>query len=104
MPSAPFAGPWREAAMNDLRERLIQLEPLSEERNQKLQQEVKIMFEPKLSRWEKVYWGLSAAGSAFFAVCALAVMFAPAEPRVRALWGVLGVVNALAAGFILRGL
>jgi hypothetical protein len=48
-----------------------------------------------------VYWGLSVAGSTTFALCALVIaLFAPVEMSVRALWGSLGAVNALAAVFI----
>ena len=50
--------------MSEFRKRLIDLEPMSEERNQKLREEIKIMFEPKLTRFEMVYWGLSVAGEA----------------------------------------
>ena len=91
--------------MSEFRKRLIDLEPMSAERNEKLRQEIKIMFEPKLSRFEMVYWGLSVAGSAFFAFCALIiVLFAPVETPVRALWGSLGALNAFVAVFILFGL
>lgn len=91
--------------MSEFRKRLIDLEPMSEERNEKLRQEIKTMFEPKLTRFEMIYWGLSVAGSAVFALCALIiVLFAPVETPVRALWGSLGVLNALVAVFILLGL
>ena len=91
--------------MSEFRKRLIDLEPMSEERNQKLREEIKIMFEPKLTRFEMVYWGLSVAGSAFFALCALVIaLFAPVEMSVRVLWGSLGALNALAAVFILLAL
>jgi hypothetical protein len=91
--------------MSELRQRLIDLEPMSEERNQKLRQEIKIMFEPKLSRFEMVYWGLSVAGSTVFALGALIiVLFAPVETPVRVLWGSLGAFNALVAVFIFLGL
>ena len=63
------------------------------------------MFEPKLSRFEMVYWGLSVAGSTVFALGALViVLFAPVETPVRALWGSLGAFNALVAIFILLAL
>ena len=91
--------------MSEFRKRLIDLEPMNEERNEKLRQEIKTMFEPKLSRFEMVYWGMSVAGSTFFAFCALViVLFAPVETPVRALWGSLGALNALAAVFILLAL
>ena len=91
--------------MSDFRRRLIELEPMSDERNQKLREEIKTMFEPKLTRFEMVYWGLSVAGSAFFALCALIIaLFAPVEMSVRMLWGSLGALNAAAAVFIALGL
>lgn len=91
--------------MSEFRKRLIDLEPMSEERNQKLRQDIKIMFEPKLSRWERVYWGMSVAGSTFFALCALViVLFAPVEVPVRALWSSLGALYALVAVSIFFGL
>lgn len=63
------------------------------------------MFEPKLTRFEMVYWGLSVAGSAFFALGALIiVLFAPVEPQVRMLWGALGAINGAAAVFIVLAL
>lgn len=63
------------------------------------------MFEPKLTRFEMVYWGMSVAGSACFALCALViVLFAPVEMPIRTLWGSLGVLNAVVAVFILVGL
>jgi hypothetical protein len=78
---------------------------MSEQRNQKLRQEIKIMFEPKLTRFEMVYWGLSVAGSTFFALCALIIaVFAPVEMSVRALWGGLGALNVLVAAFIVLAL
>jgi len=91
--------------MSEFRKRLIDLEPMSEERNEKLRQEIKIMFEPKLSRFEMMYWGMSVAGSTFFAFGALViVLFAPVETPVRTLWGSLGALNALGAVFILLAL
>jgi NAD/NADP transhydrogenase beta subunit len=91
--------------MSEFRERLLGLEPMSEERNQQLRQEIKIMFEPKLTRFEMVYWGLSVAGSTLFALSALVIaLFAPVEMSVRALWGSLGAFNALVAVFIVLAL
>lgn len=91
--------------MSEFRKRLIELEPMSEERNQKLRQEIKTMFEPKLTRFEMMYWGVSVAGSTFFALCALILaLFAPVETPVRALWGFLGALNAFVAVFIVFGL
>jgi hypothetical protein len=91
--------------MSEFRQRLVDLESMNPDRNEKLLQEIKNMFEPRLSRFEMVYWGLSVAGSAFFAVCALViVLLAPVETSVRALWGFLGALNALAAIFIFFGL
>src|SRR4051812_34774046 len=102
MPGEPSGRSLREAPMSEFRQRLIDLEPMSELRNEKLRQEIKTMIEPKLTRFEMLYWGLSAAGSAFFAFCALViVLFAPVETPVRALWGSLGALNALVAVFIL---
>ena len=63
------------------------------------------MFEPKLSRFEMVYWGMSVAGSTLFAFCALLIaLFAPVETPVRALWGSLGALNAFGAVFIFLAL
>ena len=91
--------------MSELRQRLIDIEPLSAERNQKLQTEIQAMFEPKLTKWEKIYWGASVAGSTFFALCAAIVVFAPRlDPTTRAIWAALGLGNAAAAAFILRGM
>jgi hypothetical protein len=91
--------------MSEFRKRLIDLEPMSAERNQKLREEIKIMFEPKLTRFEMLYWGVSVAGSTFFALCALVLaLFAPVEMSVRALWGSLGALNAFAAVFIVLAL
>src|SRR5262245_23009058 len=91
--------------MSELRNRLLDIEPLSVERTQKLQTEIQAMFEPKLSRWEKIYWGASVAGSSFFALCAAIIVFAPRlDPATRAIWAALGLGNAAAAAFILRGM
>lgn len=94
--------------MSDLRNKLLEIEPLdalplSSERNEKLQQEIRAMFETKLTSWEKWYYGASAAGSAVFAAAALVlVCFAPVPPAERMIWGTFGVINALVAAFILR--
>jgi peptidoglycan/LPS O-acetylase OafA/YrhL len=88
--------------MSEFRNRLMDIEPLSAERNAKLKQEIQAMFEQKMSRWEKVYWGASAAGSLVFAVCAIPIVFfAPVTTNVRMIWGVFGVINALVAAFLL---
>ena len=88
--------------MSDLRSELLEIEPLSVERNEKLQEEIRAMFEPKMSRWEKWYWGASAAGSVVFAVCAVVVVcFAPVAPAERSIWGAVGAFNALVAAFVL---
>ena len=91
--------------MSELRKRLLEIEPLSVSRNEKLQQEIRTMFEPKLSRWEMWYYGASVAGSLVFAVSAVGVMFVPRmDPSVRMIWGVFGVINVLVAVFVLRGM
>jgi len=91
--------------MSELRKRLIEIEPLSVERNQKLQKEIQAMFEQKMSRWEMVYYGASVAGSLVFVVAAVPlVLFVPMAPTVRAIWAFFGVVNALVAAFILLGM
>jgi hypothetical protein len=88
--------------MSELRKQLIEIEPLSVQRNEKLDQEIRAMLEPKMSRWEKVYWGASAAGSLFFVICAIPIVFfAPVTAKMRMIWGFFGVVNALAAVFLL---
>ena len=88
--------------MSELRKRLIEIEPLSVERNQKLQKEIQAMFEQKMSRWEMVYYGVSVAGSLVFVVTAVPlVLFVPMDPTVRAIWAFFGVVNALVAAFVL---
>src|ERR1041384_8096451 len=89
--------------MSEFRQRLVEMEPLSSERNEKLQKEIQAMFEPKLSRWEKVYWGASVIGFAANAVCGTAVgLFVPGEVAMKAVWIILGIGNALAAAFVLR--
>jgi hypothetical protein len=91
--------------MSELRERLIALEPLIETRNEKLQQEIEAMFEPKMSRFEKLYWGFSVAGFAVSGLCTLAVAaFVPAELSLRLVWGLLGLGNVVAAVFVFAGL
>jgi hypothetical protein len=91
--------------MSELRKRLLEIEPLSASRNEKLQMEIQAMFEPKLSRWEMLCWGASVAGSVVFAVSAVGVVFfARVDPNVRAIWGIFGVCNVLAAAFVLRGM
>jgi len=91
--------------MNKLRERLLEIEPLSASRNEKLQQEIQAMFEPKMSRWEMWYWGASLAGSVVGAVSGVFIAcFVPAEASVRTIWGVFGVINAMMAVFVLRGM
>ena len=88
--------------MSELRNRLIEFEPLSAERNQKLEQEIRTMFEPKMSSWEKAYWGFGAAGSLMFAVCAVPMVFvAPVTTNVRVIWGIWGVINAVVAVFLI---
>src|SRR5689334_2450760 len=88
--------------MSELRDRLIEFEPLGAERYQKLEQEIRAMLEPKMSRWEKVYWGASAAGSLMFAVSAAPlVLFVPMTTNARMLWGIFGVLNALVGAFLL---
>ena len=89
--------------MSEFRQRLLELEPLSSERNEAIQQEIQAMFEPQMSRWEKVYWGASVVGFALNAVCCIVVgLFAPGEPTMKAVWVILGVGNAVAAAFVLR--
>src|SRR5436190_19552186 len=89
--------------MSELRSRLIEVEPLSVERNEKLQQEIRAMFEQKMSRWEKVYWAAGATGSLVFAISAIPIVFfAPAEPAQRTVWAILGVLNAVVAAFLFR--
>jgi len=88
--------------MSELRNRLLDVEPLSASRNEILQQEIRAMFETKLSTWEKWYYGASVAGSLVFAVSAVGVMFVPGmDATVRTIWGVIGVLNALVAVFVL---
>jgi hypothetical protein len=88
--------------MSELRDRLIEVEPLGAERNQKLEQEIRAMLEPKMSRWQRVYWGASAAGGLMFAVCAVPmVLFVPMSTSARMIWGIGGVLNALVAVFLL---
>lgn len=88
--------------MTEFRTKLLEIEPLSGERNEKLKQEIQTMFQTKMSLWEKWYWGASAAGSAVFAGSALVlVCFAPVPPAERTIWGVFGVINALMAAFLL---
>jgi hypothetical protein len=88
--------------MSELRDRLIEIEPLGAERNQKLEQEIRAMLEPKMSRWMKVYWGASAAGSLIFAVCAVPMLFfVPMTTNARLIWGIFGVLNALVGAFLL---
>jgi hypothetical protein len=88
--------------MSELRNRLFEVEPLRAERNQKLKQEIRAMLEPKMSRWEKMYWGFSAVGSLVFAISALPMVFlAPVSPTMRMTWGILGVLNAAVAAFLI---
>jgi len=87
--------------MSELRNRLMEVEPLSVERNEKLKQEIQAMFERKMSRWEKMYWAAGAAGSLMCAISAIPfVLFAPAAPGVRTVWAILGVLNAIVAAFL----
>jgi hypothetical protein len=87
--------------MSELRNRLVEIEPLSAERNEKLQREIQAMFEPKMSRWDKMYWGASAAGSLLFAVVAIPMVFvAPVSPVERKLWAIFGVLNAIVGVFL----
>src|SRR5215203_2283202 len=101
MPSGCSAGTWKEKAMSELRNKLLDVEPLSVERNEKLEQEIRAMFETKMSTWEKWYYGASAAGSMIFATVAIAVVgFAPVAPTEWMIYGVFGVINALVAAFV----
>jgi len=60
------------------------------------------MLEPKMSRWEKVYWGFAAAGMLMFAICAVPmVFFVPMAANARMTWGIYGVLNAVGAAFLL---
>src|SRR6476661_6672205 len=87
--------------MSELRNRLVEIEPLSAERNEKLQREIQAMFEPKMSRWDKMYWEASAAGSLLFAVVAIPMVFvAPVSPVERKLWAIFGVLNAMVGVFL----
>ena len=89
--------------MSDFRQRLIELEPLSSARNEALQKEIEAMFEPQMSRWEKMYWGTSVVGFALNAVCSIVIgLFAPAEPTMKTAWLILGIGNAVAAVFVRR--
>jgi hypothetical protein len=91
--------------MSELRNKLLEIEPLSIERNEKLQQEIRAMFEPKMSRWERWYWGASLAGSLIGAVSGgIIACFVPAGASVRTIWGVFGLINAFMAVFVLRGM
>jgi len=87
--------------MSELRDRLFEVEPLCAERNEKLQREIQAMFEQKMSRWEKVYWGASAAGSLVFTISAIPIVFlAPVAPGVRMVWAIFGVLNAVVGAFL----
>jgi hypothetical protein len=89
--------------MSEFRQRLIEIEPLSTKRNEDLQKEIQAMFEPKMSAWEKFYWSFGVLGCAMNAVgCIAFAVFAPAELAMKAVWGALGVGNAVAAVFVLR--
>jgi len=88
--------------MSELRNRLIEVEPLSAERTHKLEQEIRAMLEPKMSRWQKLYWGFCAVGSLMFAIGAVPmVFFVPMAANARMLWGIYGVLNAVVAAFLL---
>lgn len=87
--------------MSELRDKLLEIEPLSVDRNENLKQEIQAMFETKMSQWEKWYWGMGAAGSVFYVACAIVIVcFAPVGAGERMIWAASGAANALVAAFL----
>ena len=88
--------------MSDLRERLIEIEPLSIRRQEQFEKEVQAMFEQKLNKPQKAYWTASVIGSAIFIASAtIGAVFAPTSTQ-RLIWGLSGLAYLFAFIFEMR--
>ncbi|HEX8522742.1 MAG TPA: hypothetical protein VF669_10835 [Tepidisphaeraceae bacterium] len=90
---------------DDLREKLVNLEPLGAAREAKLVKELEAMVEPQLSAREKWYWWASVAGSsAFVVMAALQLLLLKLDPLQKMIWSVFGIANVGMIVFLVRNL
>ena len=90
---------------NDLRNELLNIEPLSVQRQELLQAEVRNMFEPTMSKGERMYTIASVLGAVGFAVvAAIVIVMGKAEPMQKTMWGVFGAISLGGAALWIRSL
>ncbi len=81
--------------MNEFRETLLALEPLSDQRRERLELEVKAMAEHKLSGLEWWYQLAGVVGAVVFVVIAALMQITPKVDRTdKMIWALGGVVSA----------
>ena len=93
---------------DDLAARLLDAEPVSPARRQRLEQEINAMFENKLSHGGRVYWSVSLAAAVALAALGAAVLaWGRMDGPLRAVWWVYTLANVgfvvLAAGVLRAG-
>jgi hypothetical protein len=89
----------------ELRDKLVNLEPLHAARQTQFQHEVEAMFDPKMSVRERWYWIASVTGSVLFVVMAIwQVLFVPMAMVPKLIWLVFGILNVGMIVFVARSL